>query len=116
MSVKSDWLSRTMRLLEIDLPLRPRERPPPPEATLQRAQLPAPESDRIPPSEFLKYRLGLQPPLALEERLDLRPHLGKRFGARRPAVARFQLTGQLPGPPVFARRRLVNARLHGGSG
>jgi hypothetical protein len=111
--VRLALLARTMRLLEVDLPLRTPQRPPAPESTLQRAQLPAPKSPRIPPSKLLEHGLGLKPSLALEQRLNLGPHLGKRIGARAPAVARLQLTGQLPGPPVFARRRLAHARLHG---
>ena len=35
--VRLAHLARTMRLLEVDLPLRTLQRPPPPESTLQRA-------------------------------------------------------------------------------
>ena len=52
--VRLAMLARTMLLREHNLPLRTRERPPAPESTLQRAQLPALKSPRIPPSEHLE--------------------------------------------------------------
>ena len=74
--VRLALLARTMRLLEVDLPLGPCSARHPPESTLQRAQLPAPKSPRIPPSELLEHRLGLKPSLALEQLMPPIHNLG----------------------------------------
>ena len=95
--IRLPLFSGHMRLRKEHLAVRPRLQTPRQEPPLQRAQLPGAEPPGVAPVHLLPHGLGLKSAILLQQRLDLRPHIGKRI---RPAFA----TCAAPSPPRGSHR------------
>ncbi len=106
--IRLTLFSGHMRLRKEHFAVRPRLQTPCQEPPLQGPQLPGAEPPGIAPVHLLPHGFGLQSSILLQQRLDLRPHIGKRIRPRSPRVRRLRFRGGPTGSHVLARRPLAH--------
>jgi hypothetical protein len=103
-----------MSLLKDDILLRPMQRFPLRDMTLQRADLDRLVALRMPLAQQRKQRGPLQGRVSFQLRYDPRPIFFKRIRTRSPRVGTFQFAGQLSRPFIPASRSLAHSRFRSG--